>query len=336
MIATTGARVERISVVIPMYNEARHIEHLVEDLAAQEYEGEVEIFVADGASTDGSGELLVAAAARAGLDVTVIPNPHRWVSHGLNACIERASGDLIVRLDCHARYASDYLSASARAAEETGAWAVGGVPRPVGSTEMERAVACALAGPFGGAHWTRNEASGRRADVDNFFCGAFRPMAFQEAGVFDETLVRNQDDELNFRIRQAGGRLVLDPQIRSEYVPRGSFQSLARQYYQYGVWKVPVMRKHRAILSARSMAPAALAASLATLAVTSTMSSTARRLLVLEASGYAIAAGIFGLKAVLRRDESLRLLPRVVASFPTMHLGYGAGLFAGLARTIRR
>jgi hypothetical protein len=117
---------------------------------------------------------------------------------------------------------------------------------------MERAVACALDGPFGGAHWTRNGSRPERTEVDNFYCGAFRPLAFERAGLFDETLVRNQDDELNFRIRQSGGRLVLDPAISSEYFPRGDFRGLARQYYQYGVWKIPVMLKHQRVLSGRS------------------------------------------------------------------------------------
>ena len=328
--------VARISVVVPMYNEADHVGHLVADLAAQDFEGEVEVLVADGASTDASATLLAAAAEAAGLELTIVPNPSRWVSPGLNACIARCTGDLIVRLDCHSRYPRDYLRRSARAAEETGAWAVGGVPVPVGRTPMERAVACALDGPFGGAHWTRNAGRAERTEVDNFYCGAFRPVAFQRAGLFDETLVRNQDDELNFRIRQAGGRLVLDPAIRSEYVPRGDFRGLARQYYQYGVWKIPVMLKHQRVLSGRSLAPAGLVGSLLLLVAAATRSRKARRLLAAEAGLYAGAATVFAAQSIARRGEPNRLLPRVAASFPTMHLGYGIGMIAGIVRTLRR
>lgn len=328
--------VARISVIVPMYNEAAHIGHLVDDLVAQDYEGDVEILVADGASTDDSGALLHRAAREAGLDVTIVPNPARWVSPGLNACIARCRGDLIVRLDCHSRYPSDYLRRSARAAEETGAWAVGGVPVPVGRTSMERAVACALDGPFGGAHWTRNAERPERTDVDNFYCGAFRPVVFERAGLFDEALVRNQDDELNLRIRLAGGRLVLDPAIRSQYYPRDTFRGLARQYYQYGLWKIPVMLKHQRVLSGRSLAPAGLASSVLVLAAGATRSRRARRLLAAEACLYAGAAAIFAARSIERRGESHRLLPRVAASFPIMHLGYGAGMLAGIVRTLRR
>jgi succinoglycan biosynthesis protein ExoA len=326
----------RLSVIVPMYNEAQHVQHLVDDLAAQDFAGTVEVFVADGASDDGSAALLEAAAERAGLSLTILPNPSRWVSPGLNRCIARCTGDLIIRLDCHSRYPPDYLRRSAEAAIETDAWAVGGVPTPVGRTETERAVACALDGPFGGAHWTRNVGKPERTEVDNFYCGAFRPVAFERAGLFDESLVRNQDDELNFRIRQAGGRLVLDPAIRSEYVPRGSFRSLWRQYYQYGLWKIPVMMKHRRILSARSMAPAALAGSLALLAAAAPRSSVAGRLLLVQSAAYLLASTAFAAEATARRREPLRLLPRVAAAYPTMHVGYAAGLLAGLVRIVRR
>lgn len=329
------ARIARLSVIVPMYNEAAHVDHLVADLAAQDFDGEVEIIVADGASTDGSAERLENAAAGAGLDVTIVPNPSRWVSPGLNACIALCTGDLIVRLDCHSHYPSDYLRRSAEAAQETGAWAVGGVPTPVGRTPMERAVACALDGPFGGAHWTRNGGRPERTEVDNFYCGAFRPLAFERAGLFDETLVRNQDDELNYRIRHAGGQLILDPAIQSEIVPRGDFRGLARQYYQYGVWKIPVMLKHQRVLSGRSLAPAGLVASLALLALLATRSGKARGLLAIETGIYAASATTFATRSIRRRGESPRLFPRVVASFPTMHFGYGIGLIAGIVRTFR-
>src|SRR6266571_8211409 len=102
-------RVRRLSVIAPMLNEADHIETFIADVVAQDFRGELELLVADGGSTDDSVERLWAAAARAGLGVTVIDNPARWVSPGLNACIGKATGDLLVRMDCHTRYPADYL-----------------------------------------------------------------------------------------------------------------------------------------------------------------------------------------------------------------------------------
>jgi GT2 family glycosyltransferase len=321
--------VKCISVIVPMLNEAGHIENLVADLAAQDFRGDVEVIVADGRSTDGSVERLESAAAQAQLSLAVIDNPDRWVSHGLNACIRKARGDLLVRLDCHTRYPPDYIRKLAVVAEETDALCVGGLVVPVGRTLTERAVACATASPFGGVHWTRHARRRERVEVDVVYCGAFRPEAFERAGLFDESLLRNQDDEFTLRLRRAGGRIVLDPSIRSFYTPRGSYRAAFRQYYQYGLWKVPVMSKHRRVVSARSLAPLAFVGSVAAFGLAGARVQTARRLFAAELAIYGASAIYFGVGGVRSRGESLRLLPRVVAVFPTYHFAYGIGLLRG-------
>jgi glycosyltransferase involved in cell wall biosynthesis len=314
-----------------MWNEARHIEDVVADLAQQDYEGEIELLVADGGSTDGSVERLRAAAERHGIPARIVDNPARWVSHALNLCIRAARGDLIVRVDCHSRYPRDYLRRCVTAAEETGADNVGGVFVARGRTPTERAVACAMDSPFGGIHWTRH-ASPDRVEVDTVPYGAFRPEAFHRAGLFDESLVRNQDDEFNLRLRLAGGRIVLDPSIRIFYTPRGSLARVWRQYYQYGLWKIPVMRKHGRVLSARSLAPAAFVCSLVALAALAPWFGPAAWLLAGQVGAYSAGALGFGVAALRRRGEPWRLLPRVLAVFPTFHLAYGVGMLAGIAR----
>lgn len=326
----------RVSIVAPMLDEAAHVEGFVADVAAQDYDGEVELLVADGGSTDGSRGLLESAAVRAGVELTVVDNPRRIVAPGLNECIRRASGDLIVRLDCHSRYPADYLSGCVRAADETGAWNVGGVYSPQGTTRTERAVACALDSAFGGVNWTRDAAGGERVDADTVYLGAFRPVAFERAGLYDESLVRNQDDELNLRIRRAGGRIVLDPSIRATYRPRGTYRSLARQYHEYGLWKVAVMARHRQVLSARSLAPVALVSSLALLGAAAPLWPPAAFALGAELAVYGAAATTFAVGAVRRRGEPLTLLPRVLAAYPTLHLAYGLGMARGAARLRKR
>jgi GT2 family glycosyltransferase len=323
--------IRRISIVAPMWNEGEHVESLVDDLAAQDFDGDLEIFVADGGSTDGAVERLRRAADRRELSVTIFDNPARWVSHGLNRCIRAASGDLIVRIDCHSRYPADYVRLCALAAEETEADNVGGILIPVGRTPMERAVGCAMDSPFGGVHWTRHGSSDR-VDVDTVPYGAFRPEVFRRVGLFDESLVRNQDDEFNLRLRRAGGRVVLDPAIRTYYTPRSSFRRVFRQYYQYGLWKVAVMRKHRRVVSARSLVPIAFLLSLGVLAALTPWFQTAFGLLVLELATYAVGAGTAAALSVRRAGESWRLLPLLIAIFPTVHLAFGAGMLAGWTR----
>jgi succinoglycan biosynthesis protein ExoA len=328
--ATVNA-VARVSVVAPMYNEADHIEAVVGDVAAQDYEGELEFLVADGGSSDGSVALLQAAAARHGTRVRVIDNPDRWVSHGLNACLRVATGDLVIRIDCHSRYPSDYVRRCVEVAAETGADNVGGLMVARGRTPTQRAVACAMTSPFGGIGWTRHAAS-ERVEVDTVPFGAFRADAFQRVGLFDESLVRNQDDEFNLRLRRAGGRIVRDPSITLEYTPRGTFRGLFRQNYEYGRWKVPVMMKHRRVVSMRSLAPAALVGSVVLLTVLSIVIHHALAVLLAEVATYAAAAVAFGAHAIRVQGESWRLLPRVVAAFPTIHLAYGLGTATGFFR----
>ena len=337
-----------------MLNEAAHIEHFVDDIGGQDFEGDVELLVADGGSSDGSVELLEASAKKHDIALTVLENRAGWVSHALNECIKAAEGDLLVRLDCHSRYPRDYLRLCALAAEETGALAVGGIIVAEGRTPLERAVACAMDSPFGGIGfyrifssngnmamrvagvfgipWARDGAVDSRVDTDTLTFGAFRPEAFRRAGLFDETLRRNQDDEFNLRVRKAGGRVVLDPSIRVHYTPRGSFRGVFRQYYEYGLWKVPVMRKHRQLPSPRSLAPLILVGSIVLLVPLATRGSLARRLLGLELGAYATLAAAFGTICVSRRHESWRLLPAVMAVFPTFHTAYGLGMLRGWLR----
>jgi GT2 family glycosyltransferase len=313
-----------------MLNEASHVEQLATDLAAQDYVGEVEVVVADGGSTDGSAALLLAAAERLELSLRIVENPAGWVSQGLNKCIAEARGELIVRADCHSRYPADYLRRCAGASEATGADNVGGLVIASGRTPTERATACAMDSPFGGIGWSRQEAAEGPVEVDTVTFGAFRPEAFRRAGLFDESLRRNQDDEFNLRLRRNGGRVVLDPSIKLFYTPRSSLRGVFRQYFEYGRWKIPVMRKHREVLGLRSLAPVAFVGSLAVLVVVAAVWGPARWVLAFELLAYAAFALYFGLATLRHRHEPLRLLPRVVGAFAAFHLGYGLGMVRGL------
>lgn len=324
------SRINRISVIIPMLNEAAYVEQLASDLSAQDFDGDVEIIVADGGSTDGSAPLLLAAAERMGLALRVVDNPGRWVSHGLNTCIREARGDLIVRLDCHSRYPPEYLRLCAELSEKTGAENVGGIVLAKGETPMERAVACAMGSPFGGIGWARYGSAGEPVEVDTVTFGAFRPEAFRRAGLFDESLHRNQDDEFNLRLRRRGGRIVLDPSIRVVYTPRGSLSAVFRQYFEYGRWKVPVMRRHRRVLGVRSLAPVAFVVSAFGLGLAAPFWPQAAWALAAELVAYCLLAIGSGSAAIRRCREPARLLPRVVATFVAFHLGYGVGMVRGL------
>lgn len=329
--------IRRVAVIIPMLNEAAHIDHLVEDLAAQDFEGETKVYVADGGSTDGSRDRLREAADRGGLDLTVLDNPRRVAAAGLNVCLDRVlpdQPDLIVRLDCHSRYPSDYVRRCAEVSAETGAWNVGGLFVPQGTTATGRAVACALESPFGGHNWM--PARDRRADVDTVFCGAFRPEAFERAGRYDEHVGTAEVEDLNMRIREAGGRVVYDPSIWLTYFTRETVRRVFVQYYRYGLNKVAVAVKHRQVVSGRALVPIVFVVSLAGLGAASVPSALARKALAGEVAVYGAFALVFGVDAVRRRREHWGLLPRVIAVFPLFHVAHGLGSLHGWLRAARR
>jgi succinoglycan biosynthesis protein ExoA len=351
------SRVTRISVIAPMLNEVAHVDQFIDDIAAQEFSGELELIVADGGSTDGSAAKLIAAAQNAGLALKLVDNPGRRIPHGLNACLKHTTGDLIVRLDCHSRYPPDYLSRCKAASEETGAWTVGGIIIASGRTPMERAVACAMETPFGGIGMYRRFAAddsrlrriagafgirlggddpdGTRVEVDTVTYGAFLPMAFERVGLFDESLQVDEDEEFNLRVRRAGGKVILDPSIHVRYVPRGSLRAVFRQYYEYGRWKMPVLLKHSQLPNPRPLAPIVFLSSLLVLAPAAATNRPTRVLLSAELLVYGAASVAFAAISAHRRREQWRLVPRVAAVFPTFHLAYGLGMMNGALRAFR-
>jgi glycosyltransferase involved in cell wall biosynthesis len=210
--------------------------------------------VADGHSDDGTAQALQQLAAADGR-FRLIDNPGRIVSAGLNRALEGSQGEVIVRMDVHTVYADDYIAQCLRALAETGADNVGGPWRAEGETPMQRAIAAAFQ-----SRWLAGGARSRQLDyngwVDTVYLGCWPRGTFERYGGFDETLVRNQDDEHNLRIVKGGGRVWQSSVIRSSYRPRGAAGALFRQYLQYGYWKPFVMRKHGQPAALRHLVPA--------------------------------------------------------------------------------
>src|SRR5207237_2775783 len=176
--------------------------------------------------------------------VRVLNNPGRIVSTGLNAALQAARGEVVVRMDAHTTYASDYLQKCLAVLRETGADNVGGPMRTNAISYKERAIRAVFHSPFavGGA---RSHNPHYEGYVDTVIYGCWKKDIFERVGYFDEELVRNQDDEHNLRIVRSGGKVYQSPRIYSWYRVRDSFKALLRQYMQYGYWKVLVSRKHQ-------------------------------------------------------------------------------------------
>ena len=317
----------RVSIVLPCRNEQGHIQDCLESILKQELpEGDLEILVADGLSTDDTCEYL-REMAKAHPQIRVLENPGRIVSTGLNAAVRIARGDIIVRMDAHTVYAPDYVRQCLQLIESTGADNVGGPMQTTATTYMERAIRAVFhsAAMVGGA---RSHLTSYEGYVDTVIYGCWKKAVFQRIGYFDEELVRNQDDEFNFRLIQAGGRIYQSPRIRSWYHVRGSLQALFRQYMQYGYWKVLVIRKHRMPASWRHLVPGLFVGILCLLAVMGLLWSPASWMAARLAMAYAFAALTAAVFIAVRTQATLLpVLPAVIACF---HFGYGYGFLRGV------
>ncbi|MBA2665519.1 MAG: glycosyltransferase family 2 protein, partial [Trueperaceae bacterium] len=234
-----------VSVVLPVLNEAAHIEQVLSRLLAQDYPRHlvIEILVVDGRSEDGTRDATSQFQHRHPLaGIRLLDNPLRITSAALNIGIRAARGDVLVRMDGHAIPATDYVSRCVDALQRTGAANVGGVVEPVGRTPFGAAVALATKHPLGAGD-ARYRVGGSAGDVDTVAYGAFRREVFQDVGLFDESMVVNEDYEVNVRIRAAGYRIHFNPSIRLQYTPRGTVGDLWRQYFRYGWWKVETLRR---------------------------------------------------------------------------------------------
>lgn len=316
-----------VSVVCPCRNEIGNIDRFLRGLAHQHVdEFELEVIVADGESTDGTSEALEAWRAR-GRGRVLIPNPDRIVSTGLNAAIQIARGEVIIRMDVHTQYAEDYVAQCLRALKQTGATCVGGAWLAKGYSPRQRAIAAGFGSPFGsgGAKSRRPDYNGA---VDTVYLGAWWRADLIALSGFDESLIRNQDDELCLRITRSGGSLWQSSSIRSHYLPRDTFQALWQQFYEYGYWKAAVIRKHRRFASLRQLAPTSVVVLLLALVVAGFFDPAAW--LILAACLIAYVAAAFLAASLAIRSHRPTKLALVVVSFVCMHLGYGLGLGRGV------
>jgi hypothetical protein len=174
----------------------------------------------------------------------------------------------------------------------------------------------------------------RKMIVETIPFPAYRRLVMERAGLFDEELVRDQDDEYNYRLRKLGFKLLLSPEIKSRYYSRSSLSSLWRQYFQYGYWKVRVMQKHARQMRPRQFVPALFVASLICSLIAAPFSSFASTILLLLTSAYLVANLAFSVLAAAKTDW--RLLPALPISFATLHFAYGSGFIRGLVAFRKR
>lgn len=309
-----------VSVLLPVLDERHAIDECLESLWLQDYDGRLEVVVADGGSTDGTLELLTTWSRRWPA-VRVLDNPGRLQAHGLNLAAEAAAGEILVRADAHTAYASDYVRRSVASLMGSDAVAVGGRLEPEGRGPFGRAVAAAMRAPLATGPAAFHHADHPRP-VDTVYLGAFRRSDFLAlGGIRALPSGAAEDADLYYRWNRAGRPVLLDPSIRSTYRPRETVRGLARQHHRYGVAKAEMLWLNGELPSPRPLAPLALVCGLAVGLVLTAGGRRAPLAAVLAAWGAALGA-------VAARAEDP---PRTALATATMHLTYGAGLVRGLA-----
>ena len=308
-----------VAVVMPVRDEGVHLRRAVAAVHAQDYPGAMEICLAVAPSTDDTAAVAATLVDEYD-DVSVVANPAGSTPSGLNEAIRATTGAVVVRVDGHAELSPGYVRRAVETLRQTGAANVGGIQRAVGTTPFEQAVADAMSSPFGTGDATFHY-GGAEGPTDTVYLGVFDRAAIERVGLFDESLVRNQDYELNIRLREAGEVVWFDPGLSVTYRPRGTLRALARQYFDYGRWKRSVVRRHPRSLRWRQAVPPAVTAAVAGGAVVGIVW---RKALLLPA-GYTAAVMIASMIAGKSPGRRARLL----AIFPTMHLSWGVGFLLG-------
>ncbi|MPZ71928.1 MAG: glycosyltransferase [Nitriliruptorales bacterium] len=318
-----------LSVVIPLRNSARDLPRCLDAVLTQDYPGPVEVVMAVGPSDDGTDDL-AAHAAEADHRIKIVPNPSGRTANALNAAIAASGGEIVARVDGQAILPARYLRHAVSTLRATGADNVGGIQDATGDTTFERAVAVAMTSRFGVGNAAFHY-GGEPGPADTVYLGVFRRSTLERAGGFDETLVRNQDYELNWRIRDSGGVVWFDPRLRVRYRPRSSLRRLAKQYFEYGQWKREVLRRHPRSARLRQLVPpAAVAANAAGLLLAV---AGRRRALVIPGT---YVLGAVTAAVVAGRTAGSSVTVRLPAVFAVMHHAWGLGFLLSRRKSPRR
>ena len=320
-----------VSVIIPCRNEEKTIHLVLDAIHAQTYPRELQqVVIADGFSEDRTREQIESfKTSHPDLDVMVVNNPKRIIPAGLNAAILASSGDLIVRMDAHSIPNPDYVALCVDALERNVAQNVGGVwnIQPGSNSWIARSIAAAAGNPLAVGD-ARYRFTDKAAYVDTVPYGSYKRELFNQIGLFDETLLANEDYELNTRIIQSGGKIWLDPKIRCVYFARSSLRALSKQYYGYGYWKFQMLKRYPETLRWRQALPPAFILGLFLLLLAGIFWKPALILFAIALGLYLLVLLGVGIHMASKKSDIL-LIIGIPLAIITMHFSWGAGFIAG-------
>ena len=310
----------QVAVVIPAKNAEETLEKAFLSVEKQQLNKQVEICIAVAPSKDATFEI----ARRIESDnenVTLIENPSGKTPTGLNLAIKNTKAPVIVRLDAHAELGEKYISTALEVLKETGAANVGGRQKPVGTTPFEEAVGLAISSRFGAGD-ARFRTGGKAGEVDTVYLGVFDRNAIEEVGLFDESLVRNQDTELNWRLKKSGKKVWFQPELVASYKPRSDIKTLAKQYFEYGQWRRHVVGSHPKSIKLRQLVPPLNAITFLLGLIAGFFWTPSFIFPALYAMGTFFAAAT--------KAKTVKNFAYLLIIYPTLHFSWGVGFFKGV------
>ena len=324
-----------VSIIVPCYNEQSTIQLLLKAVYNQSYpKEEMEVVIADGGSSDNTlQEIALFAQGHKELHVIVVQNNGKGIPSALNKAVKASSGALIVRMDAHSVPDPEYISHSVEDLTSGKGDNVGGVweIKPGSDHWISRAIAIAAAHPLGVGD-ARYRYTTQAGNVDTVPFGAYMRKMYDQIGGYDEKLLANEDYEFNVRIRQAGGKIWLNPQIHTVYFARPTLKSLAKQYWRYGYWKWQMLRRYPHTIRWRQALPPLFVGSLFSTLILSPWVQPALWILVAELVIYEILIGLSALWVAIQKKDIL-MWPGIQVAITCMHISWGSGFLWSMIST---
>jgi len=317
---------ETVSIIIPCRNEKNYISMCIDSFLKQSYPMELmEIVIADGMSDDGTKDILEEYSQKYS-NVRVIDNKGLSAPKGMNLGIKSSNKDIIIIFGAHAYADKDFVKNNVEYLNKHEIGCAGGPIETVNDNKVGKAISLAMSSPFGVGNALFRYAQ-KETYVDTVAFGAYRREVLEQIGYFDEELVRNQDDELNYRVIKEGYKIILSPSIKSTYYGRGSYAKLWKQYYQYGFWKVRVMQKHGKPAAIRHLVPMAFVLTNILGILLGMILKPILYLWLLEVVAYTSTDIYFSAKL---SEKSPSIMACMLPVFPILHLSYGLGFINGI------
>lgn len=324
-----------LSVICPIYNEEKYITKCIDSILDQDYpKDDLEVLFVDGRSTDNTRQIISQYIAKYPF-IHLLDNPYKTVPYAMNLGIQHSHGNVIIRLDAHAIYPSYYFSKLLYGLKKYDADNVGGIckTQPANTSTKAIAIAEALSSPLGVGNSMFRIGMEHDMEVDTVPFGCFKREVFNKIGLYDVELIRNQDDELNARIIQAGGKIVLLSDIAISYFARDSYNKLYKMYYQYGLYKPLVNKKLGSPATIRQFVPPLFVLYIMIGLILSFIIPSFWIAYIIPLVTYALGNGILGM-ILAKKHKKWALSIHVPFAIFTIHLGYGIGYLYGLFKIL--